>query len=160
VIRKLRLFVGFAPEERRLTVEALLLPVAISAGFRLAGVPHTQAGLRRWARCMKYRVTQNTESDIRMARRAQQRVKRATGILGPCLVRSLTLWAMLLRRGHPVNLRVGFRKRAGEIEGHAWVEYDNIPINEDTAEAGTFVVYDQPVCFDMWRTQKRPESMG
>jgi hypothetical protein len=109
---------------------------------------------------MKYRVTQNTESDIRMARRAQQRVKRATGILGPCLVRSLTLWAMLLRRGHPVNLRVGFRKRAGEIEGHAWVEYDNIPINEDTAEAGTFVVYDQPVCFDMWRTQKRPESMG
>jgi hypothetical protein len=85
---------------------------------------------------------------------------RATGILGPCLVRSLTLWAMLLRRGHLVDLRVGFRKREGKIEGHAWVEHHNIPINEDAAEAGTFVVYEQPVCFDMWRTQKHPEPIG
>jgi hypothetical protein len=160
VIRKLRLFLRFAPEERWLTMEALLLPVAISLGFHLAGVPNTQAGLRRWARWRKRQVAGNTESDIRMARRAQKRVLRATGILGPCLVRSLALWAMLLRRGHPVNLRVGFRKRAGKIEGHAWVECENIPINEDTSEAATFVVYEQPVCFDMWRTQKRPESAG
>jgi len=80
-------------------------------------------------------------------------VARATGFLGSCLVRSMTLWAMLLRRGIEANLRVGFRKRDGQIQGHAWVEHDAVPINESESETSTFVVYEQPAYFDLWRRQ-------
>ena len=66
-------------------------------------------------------------------------------------MRSLTLWTMLRRRGIPVDLRVGFRKRAGKIEGHAWVEYQGRPINEKKDEALTFVATAEPACFDFWR---------
>lgn len=73
-----------------------------------------------------------------------------TGILGPCLVRSLTLWAILTRLGVEVSLRVGFRKREGKFEGHAWVEYNESPLNETESEAKTYVVSEQPACFDLW----------
>ena len=58
-----------------------------------------------------------------------------------------------------MNLRVGFRKRDGKFEGHAWVEYQDLPINEDPSEARTFVVHEQPVCFDLWRTQKTSDAI-
>jgi hypothetical protein len=156
IVRKLRVFWSLDPVERRLAIEALMLPMAIPLGFQLFGVPRTQAWVRRWARIGEKRAAPSSRTtsatiDIRMACRAQGRVTRATGLLGPCLVRSMTLWAILRRRGIEVNLRVGFRKRAGKIEGHAWVEHDEVPINESESETRTFVVYEQPVCFDLWR---------
>jgi hypothetical protein len=154
VIRKLLRFWRLAPAEQWFTVEALILPLAISAGFHLAGVPQTQGWLRRWTRIGRRPSAQDAVVNIRLACRAQQRVMRTTGILGPCLVRSLALWAMLLRRGLPVHLRVGFRKREGKIEGHAWVEHNGIPVNEDVDEARTFKVSDQPFSFDLWRPQQ------
>src|SRR5665213_3433501 len=123
--RKLRLFWLLAPEERWLTIKALVLPIAISVGFTLFGVSRTQGWARRWALAGKRRsVPGNAGIEIEMACRAQGRVRRTTGVRGPCLVRSLTLWAMLLRGGLEVNVRVGFRKRDGKVEGHAWVEYN------------------------------------
>jgi hypothetical protein len=58
---------------------------------------------------------------------------------------------MLRRRDIPADLRVGFRKRAGKIEGHAWVEYAGAPINEEKDETLTFVPAAQPASFDLWR---------
>lgn len=143
------------PAERRIAAEALLLPPLISLGFRLFGVPRTQARVRRWATAGRDRFPAAGADDIiRMARRAQGRVNRATGVLGPCLVRSLTLWAILLRRGIDVDLRVGFRKRNGKVEGHAWVERGQIPINENAGEIGTYHIHDQPVSFDLWLRPK------
>lgn len=149
-MRRLRLFLLMSSVERRITIEALLLPVAISSGFRLVGVPRTQAWVRRWAVRGKTHAEIATGDVIRMACRAQRRVSRASGILGPCLVRSLTLWAILTRRGGEVSLRVGFRKRDGKFEGHAWVEHDQCPLNETESEARTYTVSEQPACFDLW----------
>ena len=153
--RRIRTLVLMAPAERRITIEALLLPCLVSLGFRFFGVPRTQAWTRRWATAGRDQFPAGgPDAIIRFARRAQGRVSRAGGVLGPCLVRSLTLWAMLLRRGVSTNLRVGFRKRDGKIEGHAWVEHDQIPINEDRAEIETYAIYDRPVQFDMWLKPK------
>jgi hypothetical protein len=143
--------------ERRITIEALLLPVAISFAFRLVGVPRTQAWLRRWTLGQRSRSGVETGDVVDMACRAQRRISRATGILGPCLVRSLTLWTILARRGVEVSLRVGFRKRDGKFEGHAWVEYEQSPLNENESEARTYTVSEQPACFDLWMKQERPE---
>jgi len=146
-----------SPADRRMLIEALTLPCWIWIGFRLLGVPRTQALVRRWALGGKAGATTPTDPqlEIRSARRAQRIVQRNTGISGNCLVRSLTLWTMLQRRALPTDLRVGFRKRDGRIEGHAWLEHEGAPINESLAEARSYVPYDQPATFDLWRQMDR-----
>src|SRR5580698_4701202 len=125
MIRKLRVFWLLNAADRFALAAALALPICISLGFRVLGVPRTQALLRRWALSGNAKTpAADAELEIRNARRAQRVVKRTTGIAGSCLVRSLTIWTILLRRGLSTDLRVGFRKRGGRIEGHAWVEHD------------------------------------
>jgi len=152
LIRKLRTFSSMGPEERRLFLEALVLPVMISLGFRILGVHRVQAALRQWSRRAKLPRPFTPSSDcIRRAKRAQHIVKRLTGLGGNCLVRALTLWTMLLRLGLSTDLRVGFRKRDGTFEGHAWLEHDGAPINEAVAEALTYEQYEHPISFDCLR---------
>ena len=156
IFRKLHAFRTFTAAERLILIEALALPLCISLSFRLLGVPRTQALLRRWASGgNKEAPPVDSEHEIRIARRAQRVVKRTTGVDGTCLVRSLTLWALLLRRGLSTELRVGFRKREGVIEGHAWLEYRDAPVNDDRSETQTFIPYEQAVSFDSWRQIKR-----
>jgi hypothetical protein len=78
-------------------------------------------------------------------------VKRATGLGGMCLARSLTLWTLLRRRGVEAELRVGYRKRDEKIEGHAWLEYEGVSINESAAIVETYTVSAGGVAFDAWR---------
>lgn len=151
-LRKLRTFLRLPRERRSLVAEALLLPPFITASFRLIGVTRTQAWLRRWA---GVRVSNEPDAlrAIREARRAQRIVKRSLGVGGSCLVRSLCLWTLLLRRGLTTELRVGLRKTDGQIEGHAWIEYRGLPLNEDEKTLRTYSVYERPVSFDVncWR---------
>ena len=66
---------------------------------------------------------------------------------------------MLRRRGIDTDLRIGFRKREGKIEGHAWLEQDRIPINETECEIRTYAIYDKPVRFDLWLRPKGREQV-
>jgi hypothetical protein len=52
-----------------------------------------------------------------------------------CLARSLVLTALLARRGIPSTLIIGVRG-APDFRGHAWVEYDGMPLLRD--EESTF----------------------
>jgi len=151
--RKLRTLITLPPERRWLTAEALVLPALISACFKLFGVARTQAWLRRCARVGASLEPGDAVRAVREARRAQQIVRRSTGMGGSCLVRSLSLWTMLLRRGLTTEIRVGLRRREGKIEGHAWIEYRGVPINEDEKIVQTYDVYERPVSFDVkcWR---------
>lgn len=141
------------PERRLLTAEALFLPLLISTGFRVLGVPRTQAWLRRWTRVGTAPEPTNPLHAVREARRAQLIVKRSTGVGGSCLVRSFSLWALLLRRGLSTEIRVGLRRREGQIEGHAWIEYLCVPLNEDEKVLRSYEPYERPVSFDVkcWR---------
>jgi hypothetical protein len=75
------------------------------------------------------------ESISRVCRLAQM-VNRAAAIgffPANCLVRSLTLWWLLRRRGILGDLRIGVRKTEGEFQAHAWLEYQGKVVN-DVAE--------------------------
>jgi len=52
-----------------------------------------------------------------------------------CLTESLTLWWLLRRRRIAAELRIGVRTILGPLESHAWVEHEDVPLN-DTAEVG------------------------
>jgi hypothetical protein len=149
--RKLRTFSSLGNDERVLIFQALLLPLAVQLGFRTTGVSNTQARLRNWARGKATTgLPVPPESVIRLARRAQGVTRRLIGSNGTCLQRSLTLWAILTRRGVAVDLRVGFRRQAGAIEGHAWVEYQGEPINEAPEVVDTYTVTPGEAAFDLW----------
>jgi hypothetical protein len=140
-------------ERRAMLVEALILPPFIGLWFRLGGVPATQALLRRWARFGRL-VSGSTDVDgaIVAGRWAQRFVSRRTGIGGSCLVRSLTLWTILLRRGVETDLRVGFRKTDGRVEGHAWLERGGRILNEQEEVARSYAASEGPMRFDVrWR---------
>jgi hypothetical protein len=150
-VRKIGTFWFMGYSARRRHIEALILPLAIWVGFRLFGVARTQAILRKWAIVPKSPILLPDEirSAIADCRRAQRTIRNATRAGGTCLVRSLTLWAMLRRRGIPTDLRVGMRKSQGLIEGHAWLEYRGQPINEDTTVIATYSVLAEPAAFDL-----------
>lgn len=159
LIGKVRVFWLLSASGRSTLIEAMTLPIVIPLGFRILGVPRTQGLLRRWALSGKMPAT-GKKPGVRDACRAQKIIRRTTGIGGNCLIRSLTLWTMLLRRGISTDLRVGFRKQDGRIEGHAWVEMDDSPLNETIAETRTFVPYGQPVSFDLWQRASRNQGAG
>jgi hypothetical protein len=151
LIGKLRTFRAMPRDDRLMFIQALILPVVISCGFRALGVSLTQSNLRRWAISGSDRTRQSEappEEIVLSARRAQDRARRCGGFEGTCLVRSLTLWALALRRHVEVELRVGFRNRNGQIEGHAWVEFQGNPINESVAVVSNYQVAPAMASFD------------
>lgn len=138
-----------------MAAEAVLLPILIHTAFRTLGVPRTQALLRRWAnRGFASAQSKDEFATIAAAVRAQKIVKRSTGLSGTCLVRSLALWAILMRRGVTTEIRIGYRKREGLAEGHAWLEHQGKPINEAEDVTATYVLFDRPVAFDAWRAMR------
>lgn len=134
-------------------LQALFVPVLVSAGFRLLGVARTQALLRHWASSGRSRTQppESAHSNIQAVCRAQRIAKRRFGVGGTCLTRSFTLWALLLRRGLSTDVRVGFRRSEGKLEGHAWVEYEGHPLNESRAVNGEYSVFKEPAAFDAWQ---------
>ena len=47
-----------------------------------------------------------------------------------CLPRSLTLWWILRQRGMDSEIRIGVRRQGELLEAHAWVEYQEVPLND------------------------------
>jgi hypothetical protein len=155
----LRRFYRLDRATQSLIFEALALSAFIAVAFRMVGVPQTQAWLRRWSgvwlKSAPHRISgEQIPAFILSARRAQNRVKRATGLGGMCLARSLTLWTLLRRRGIETDLRVGYRKGDGKIEGHAWLEYEGTPVNDKPEVTGTYTVTAGAFAFDNWRQVK------
>lgn len=137
-----------------MAAEAVVLPLVIKAGFGMLGVPRTQAILRRWARCGRRADPDTQAATIAAAGRVQRIVKRSTGLGGTCLMRSLALWAILMRRGVTTDIRIGVRKIGGVAEGHAWLEHLGKPINEDEDVTSTYVLFERQIAFDAWRSLK------
>lgn len=150
LFRKIVDFGRLSAVRRGCVIEALVLPPLIAFGFRVSGVPRTHNALRKFAK--RRRNTGGEESaDLLIAnvKWAQRLVKRRTGIGGTCLIRSLTMWTILLRRGIETELLVGFRKSEfGEIQGHAWLERQGQILNERRETALSYSTQGGPVSFD------------
>jgi hypothetical protein len=155
LFRRLRIFSKMGTDECVAISQAFVLPLIIWTSFRIPGLPRTQGLLRNWA-CRAGELSAGAPSageyqpDARITDHAQRIVERVTGVHGNCLVRSMTMWAMLLRRSVKTDLRVGLWKRDGRIQAHAWLEHAGISVNEDPADAQTFTPHGEPVGFDVW----------
>jgi Transglutaminase-like superfamily len=135
-----RTWLGFWRLSRRyqgVALEAALALSATWAGLRLVG-------FRRWKTLLVRLAPPNPDATqpLDQARiekaheiaRVQEAVSRRLIFHVSCLEQSLVLWWLAARRGIPVELRIGARKRAGRFEAHAWVELGNLVLN-DSGEA-------------------------
>ena len=86
---------------------------------------------------------------------AVNRVARFGVVRARCLVRSLALQELLEREGmRGSRVRFGARKRAGEFEAHAWVEFQGQVIGDDPAHVETFSPFPQPTRLSEWERMR------
>jgi hypothetical protein len=57
-----------------------------------------------------------------------------------CLRQSLALQRLLWERGVDTELKFGVRKMEGELQAHAWLEWEGEPVGDMALTAGEFAV--------------------
>ena len=140
---KLRSFAALPASDRLLLVEAMIVLPLTGLGLRwfrmnrLFGWMQTISRLRAESTAVP-----NRQAEVLRARRLLGVAARNGMYAGNCLSRSATFWWMLRRRGVPSELRIGVRKRNGELDAHAWVECDGIVLNDRTERLEDYAVFD------------------
>jgi hypothetical protein len=103
-----------------------LLP-AIAAALRVFGFKRCYRWIQATAPSASASVS--PEALVRVVRLAARH-----GIYsGNCLSQSLVLYQLLRRGRIDASLRIGVRRDGPQIEAHAWIEYEGLPLN-DTAD--------------------------
>ena len=128
--RKFRLLSSW---EQRLLVQSLLLLPLNGFALRLLSFRRWQSILARLSRAGDASDESPTETQIQNARLTARTVRVAAwhgAYKAKCLPQSLTLWWLLRRQGIGSDIRFGARKEAGQLEAHAWVELEGIPLND------------------------------
>ena len=118
-------------EKRAFSQAALLLPT-VTVFIRLLGYQRTR-------KIVGFAFPlgggdENLETVVDEARAMSRTVTIASrhSLSSPqCLPRTLTLWALLRRRGIKSEVRLGVRKTGPEMEAHAWLEHAGRPLNDD-----------------------------
>lgn len=139
---KLQQFLALTAPDRRTFLSAMVMLPLFWIGLRVVGLQRLQAWLQR----TPLRVANPLTVDE--LQRIGQLVNSATHhTLGPanCLTRSLYLWLLLRRRGIDCQLRIGVRLTGGVLDGHAWVEYAGVSVNDRADVSADFAPFGKPV---------------
>jgi hypothetical protein len=158
-------------EGRRL-VRALVLLLEVDIRLRLTGFARVQAALTRPAEGPG--VKEQGSFLPEEAHRMSEALRSAAPYLprARCLHRALALLLWLRRRGVAAELCMGVRLQAGEegrpaggprgetggeiVEGHAWVEWRGVPLDEDRAVCETFGRFEPHGRRQLTDTPQRP----
>ena len=102
--------------------------LAVISGFatRIVSPGRVDRALDKWAQTDR---RQHQWIRSRLGSRIGDMVDRCMPGSSRCWPRSVTIRAALLGMGVPARVRIGVRRRAGRIEGHAWVETAHGRIN-------------------------------
>jgi hypothetical protein len=77
-----------------------------------------------------------------------------------CLVRSMTLWWILLREGVEGELHIGARKQDEQFEAHAWVELDGQILNDGDEVREDYALFDAPIAAEAGRTRAAGKTIS
>jgi Transglutaminase-like superfamily len=116
--RRLRRFRSLPPEERRLLLSAWLAVAAVRLGLWIVPFRSVRSSLDRWSRRRARTDSVGVDRIGRLVSVAAEFVPGAT-----CLVQSLAAQALMVRHGHPAQVRIGVAT-GDRFAAHAWVESD------------------------------------
>jgi hypothetical protein len=141
LIRKCHTVRQLTPRERSLLFQALgLLPlVAIMLHWR--GLRFTQDFLARLPQQLPCEVAIESQiwTTVRMVRVAIAYNRPWAN----CLKRSLVLWALLRVQRIPGDLRIGVDRQLNKFSAHAWVEWQNVVLNDTEDVHERFSAFDR-----------------
>lgn len=142
-MKDLNKFLDLDPVDRLLLVKTLLL-------LPWVGLVLKFQGFKRAQRFLTYLIPHNPlvrNKDIGRRDLEARRIARLVSVAaahGPykarCLERSLALWWFLKRRGIESKIRIGARKTGEGLDAHAWVEMNDMPLNESRDVRGNYAV--------------------
>lgn len=127
LFHKISLWFTLAPPDRFLFLQAFwLLPIAAGC-LHLCGLRQTQRWLNGLtAHCPKTAIApakmQHIAEIVNLAARSSP--------WGNCLKRSLVLWLLIRFQGVETTLRIGVRREQQVFLAHAWIEYQNLVLND------------------------------
>ncbi len=133
-------FAGLPAAQRRafLVAEALLPPVTVL--LKTGGYGRAQRWLAK-APPGRLRTAGDSLATGRMVGRAVTMAANHSPLPSTCLSRSLVIWLLLRRRGIDSEIRLGVRKDAGAVAGHAWVEHQGVPLNDTDDVVERYTVF-------------------
>jgi hypothetical protein len=125
-------------EEAWRLLQSLFLLLEVEARLRMGGFARLQEALRLPGGAAGTTVPPDAplceaRGMAAAIRRAARRVPRAR-----CLHRALALLLWLRRRGVAADLRIGVRSTGAALEGHAWVEWHDLVVDEDPSISDRF----------------------
>ncbi|MGH7914670.1 MAG: lasso peptide biosynthesis B2 protein [Candidatus Binataceae bacterium] len=117
--RRLAKFFQLPLADQRLLMRAALAVVGAKLAIRTLHLPAARAAVTR-LECLGWIVMQARADRIVWA---VEVAGRAIPGMKNCLVQAVAAEAMLIRAGHPCELRIGAAKnRPGQLIAHAWLE--------------------------------------
>jgi hypothetical protein len=137
--RSLRTFAALPPGERRLFASAWWALLASSLRLRCARLVGWRWLLRRAIEGDQPTTVPGEPYEASALLSSFQGASRDHVLRVSCLPRALALRKYLTRHGMPGDLRIGLRKNAGRLEGHAWLEDNGVLLCQDESLVRTFV---------------------
>jgi hypothetical protein len=131
VARKLGRLGALTAEERRALVEGWVLLTALQVGLRI--LPFKR--LMRLLRTDGPRVAARGPDPERLVFLVDV-AARYQWPAPTCLVKSLAVYALLLRRGLDAGIVIGARTKHGGLDAHAWPEHMGRPLTDASARPG------------------------
>ena len=133
---------SLSARERGIFLRALIFLPIVTTSLKTVGFRRTQAWLSRKASGAFAASAERTRADVlrtidlvRAARKWQ--IMRST-----CLPYSLVLWKLLRAQGIDSDVRIGVRRGiSGEVEAHAWIEWNGEVLNDRTDVASHYVPF-------------------
>ena len=135
---KLRAIWALPRRDRWVLAEAWILLLFVDMGLRVRSF----SKLRRFAAAMTTAQHENG-GELATVKRAQRLVGiAARHHLYPmsCLRQALVLQRLLSQRGIRTTLQIGVRREVGDLDAHAWLEYEGIPIGQSPDVMDRFAV--------------------
>jgi hypothetical protein len=115
-------------DERRALITMVWLVPALHVAVRVFDYRRTRAWIDRSAD--RRAATSSARPRIEALRLATTRVQAYSWLPGNCLSRSLGLYWLLREAGYTATLRLGVSLAEGAFAAHAWVEHDDVVLND------------------------------
>jgi hypothetical protein len=141
--RKAKTAFHLESEQRSLFLISYILLPLVDISLRFKGLRVTATALAK--SCPQPEPNKTVElSEIR---RIVQMVKLAAkySLGASCLRKSLVLWYLLRRKGIETELRIGSRRNEEKFEGHAWIEYQGMVLNDTPDVRERFVMFKKSI---------------
>ncbi|WP_019499452.1 lasso peptide biosynthesis B2 protein [Pseudanabaena sp. PCC 6802] len=138
-------FIRLSWQEKSLLLQALVLLPLVAFCIHLLGMGRTQYALLKLCPQATSRSPESLWLQVETTARMVAIAAHYSQYWANCLKRSLVLWYLLRRQGIVSDLRIGVQQIAGEVQAHAWVEYQNKVLNDRPNIRQHFVPFERPI---------------